>query len=264
MTLVVLATAWLAGVWLAAAVEWPLWLWLATAVVTFPPAWLLRRHGRLGLILAALTAAGLGGARYLVAQPVIDAGHVAFYNDQPDFVTLTGLVSDEPDVRDTYTNLRVAVAEIRFENGQATAVTGQVLVRAPRTPAILYGTEVEINGRLQTPTDSPDFSYRDYLARQGIHSTMSRPRLTVLAENAGSPLKHAIFALKARAQATITRILPDPQASLLTGILLGNDNGMPPALAEDFRATGLTHIIAISGDNITTLCTQMQDRFSGN
>jgi competence protein ComEC len=45
----------------------------------------------------------------------------------------------------------------------------------------------------------------------------------------------------------IQQILPQPQASLLSGILLGVDAGLPVVVQEDFRATGTTHIIAISG-----------------
>src|SRR4029077_6295754 len=35
----------------------------------------------------------------------------------------------------------------------------------------------------------------------------------------------------------------EPQASLLAGIILGNQNGMPPQLTQAFQATGTTHII---------------------
>jgi predicted membrane metal-binding protein len=45
----------------------------------------------------------------------------------------------------------------------------------------------------------------------------------------------------------IQQILPEPQASLLSGILLGVDVGLPTVVQEDFRATGTTRIIAISG-----------------
>ena len=45
----------------------------------------------------------------------------------------------------------------------------------------------------------------------------------------------------------------EPAGSLLTGILIGDDNGLPQDLADDFRVTGMTHIIAISGFNIAIL-----------
>jgi competence protein ComEC len=75
----------------------------------------------------------------------------------------------------------------------------------------------------------------------------------VVDENAGNPLYHAIFTFKSQAQATIAQLIPEPQAALLTGILLGNDNGLPPDLNEAFRITGMTHIIAISGFNVALL-----------
>lgn len=253
MILLYWGIGWFLGIWLAATLDWSLLPWLVLGGVGLVTAVLTHRRSPTTLpALIILAAVGFGGARTVLAQPTLGPDHIANYNDG-DYVTVTGLVVDEPDVRDSYINLRVAAETVRLESGSETAVSGLILVRAPRFPVIDYGTVVEVNGRLETPPDDPDFSYRDYLARQGIHSLVSRPRLTVVAEGQGSAIKHAIFAFKARAQATISHILPDPQASLLAGILLGNDNGLPPALADDFRLTGLTHIIAISGFNIAIL-----------
>jgi competence protein ComEC len=50
-----------------------------------------------------------------------------------------------------------------------------------------------------------------------------------------------------RAKNVIAQILPEPQASLLTGILLGDDSGIPNSVQDAFRTTGTSHIIAISG-----------------
>jgi predicted membrane metal-binding protein len=41
--------------------------------------------------------------------------------------------------------------------------------------------------------------------------------------------------------------VPEPQASLLTGILLSDDSGIPKSVQDTFRATGTSHMIAISG-----------------
>jgi competence protein ComEC len=85
------------------------------------------------------------------------------------------------------------------------------------------------------------------LTRQGVHSQMIAPDITLGAERGGSPILRIIFAMKERARVTIQQALPDPQAALLTGILLGDDGSLPPELEEQFRTTGMTHIIAISG-----------------
>jgi competence protein ComEC len=75
----------------------------------------------------------------------------------------------------------------------------------------------------------------------------------VLARDQGLAPLAWLYAFKARAKNVIAQILPEPQASLLTGILLGDDAGVPQSLQEAFRITGTSHILAISGYNITIL-----------
>lgn len=254
MTIVILTIAWMIGIWLASVVALPLAGWLATAVFLLPLALLFRRReGRAALALAALAALAFGGARYTLALPQIDANHLAFYNDAPESVGIIGVVVKEPDVHDRHTNLRVAAEQISFGDGTTYPVEGLLLVRANRFPEVPYGARVGVNGRLETPPEGEQFSYKAYLARQGVHSFVAQGRVRVLAEGQGSPALHAILALKAQAQATINLLIPEPEAALLSGILLGNDNGIPPDLAQDFRDTGMTHIIAISGFNIAIL-----------
>ena len=59
-----------------------------------------------------------------------------------------------------------------------------------------------------------------------------------------------LYRLKDHALATVYRIFPDPEASLLAGILLGVETGIPQEVQEAFKTTGTSHIIAISGFNI--------------
>lgn len=253
MFVVYLTVCWFIGIALAVLIPFPPSNAVPLAMAGLVGAALLRRWRQVAWLLAGLSLLCLGGARYTIALPVIDENNVAFYNDTGATVGLLGLVNKEPDVRDNYVNLRVAVSHIAFADGSSRPVTGDVLVQAARFPVIPYGTEVAVNGRLETPPEDEDFSYKDYLARQGIYSIMANAPVDVLAAEQGSPLLQAIYALKWQAQETINRLIPDPEASLLSGILLGNDNGIPPDLAEDFRITGMTHIIAISGFNIAII-----------
>jgi len=108
-----------------------------------------------------------------------------------------------------------------------------------------------VQGELETPPEWEDFSYRDYLARKSIYSYMARAQVERLSGGEGTVWKRVLLDFKGRAFAVIGRIIPDPEASLLSGILLGVDTGIPPNLMEDFSATGTTHVIAISGFNIS-------------
>lgn len=252
MTAVYGGIAWLIGIWFAAQLGGDVAIWLSGGGLGLAGAILLRRFAPARIGLLCLGMAGLGGARYLYAQPTIDQSHIAFYNGSDD-VILEGTVVAEPDVRDRVLQLRLDAEQITLSNGVTRPVSGQALVRVWRYPPVPYGARIRVNGRIETPPELEDFSYRDYLARQGIYSLANLPTLTILETGAGHPLYHAIFAFKERAAATIGRLIPNPEAALLSGILLGNDNGIPPALDDQFRLTGMTHIIAISGFNIAIL-----------
>ena len=124
---------------------------------------------------------------------------------------------------------------------------------ASRNPTIPYGARLQLSGDLETPQNFDDFDYREYLARQGIFSTMRFPELEILDDDLGNPVVQFLLKIKDRAQNSINHLLPGPEAALLSGILLGNDAGLSEELEQDFRATGMTHIIAISGFNIAII-----------
>ncbi|MEM7115880.1 MAG: DNA internalization-related competence protein ComEC/Rec2 [Chloroflexota bacterium] len=252
MLIIYLTVCWLAGVWLASTYSLPVPIIATIIIIGLASTILWRRFPLWRQIALCIAVLGLGMVRYGLAIPTIDENHVAFYNGSRKSI-LTGTVTDEPDVRDRFVNLEVTVEAITLADGTTHPVVGKVQVQTFRFPVIEYGTRLQLNGRLETPPENRDFSYKDYLARQDIHSLMALPDITILAEGEGNPIYAAILGLKQRAQTTIQRLIPEPEAALLVGILLGNDNGLPPDLEEDFRRTGMTHIIAISGFNIAIL-----------
>jgi hypothetical protein len=73
------------------------------------------------------------------------------------------VVDDEPDVRDTYQNLRLRAESLALASGPPISVTGLALVRAPRYPARAYGERLAVSGELETPPVLDDFSYKDYI-----------------------------------------------------------------------------------------------------
>jgi competence protein ComEC len=80
-----------------------------------------------------------------------------------------------------------------------------------------------------------------------VYSLIDRPHVSVLEHDQGSPILDIIYGFRNRAYVVIQQILPEPQASLLSGILLGIDAGLPADVQQDFRVTGTSHVIAISG-----------------
>lgn len=226
MSMIPIGIGWLAGMWAAFTFELPTEPLLITVGIPLIAVVLWRDSPRTRLLLIALLAFLLGALRVTTARPVFDANDLATYNDQ-GVVTVTGVVDDYPDQRDQSVNLRIRAEtlerRVSGESADAMMIEGMLLVRAPRLPEYRYGDRIEIRGTLQTPPEFATFSYRDYLAGQGIHSIIDQPRIDLLEHDQGSPILAAIFDLKDRAHDTIAHILPEPQASLLTGIMLGED-----------------------------------------
>ncbi|MBE7467884.1 MAG: DNA internalization-related competence protein ComEC/Rec2 [Anaerolineae bacterium] len=244
--------AWLAGIALAGWLNLP-WVLVLLAALPALGALLLYRQSPAPRLWAITALAFLAGMfRVLFFQPVFDENDLAFYNDAPRPVRITGLVVDEPDVRDNYINLRLE-AESLQQGDSTLPVSGLLLVRAPRYPERFYGDRLTVAGQLETPPVFEDFSYKDYLARFGIHSLMRRPRIELIASNQGNPFWTALLVFKTRASQTINRLLAEPYASLLNGILLGIETGIPKGLYETFNLTGTSHIIVISGSNISLI-----------
>ena len=246
-----LALAWIAGITLARWLNLP---WPVIVIASLPPlsALFLYRHSPRALTWAVLGLALLAGAlRFAFSGPTIDESHVAFYNDNGSSIRLTGLVVEKPDVRDDYNNLRLQAE--KFQSDTTRPVEGLVLVRAPRYPEYAYGDRLAVTGNLETPPIFEDFSYKDYLARSGIHSLIRRSQIELVETGQGQPFWLTLFAFKAHASETINRILAEPYASLLNGILLGVETGIPEQLYESFNLTGTSHIIVISGSNIALI-----------
>lgn len=195
----------------------------------------------------------LGAARYQVSVPVFDATDLGWYNDRGHEVLVTGWVTDPLDLRDNYANLKVYATSIDTGDGTDVNVKGNLLVRADPDEEYHYGEVIRLRGKLETPIETEEFSYRDYLARQGIHSIMSSAEVTVLPGREGAFFFRGLYAIKEHALKTVYRIFPDPEASLLAGILLGVDKGLPEDLQQAFQETGTAHIIAISGFNISII-----------
>ncbi len=260
MTLLYLIAAWSTGIFLASQQNTPIKWWAILAGASALVAWALRANRRARLVWLCALMFMLGAARLAWSQRPLPDDHIAHYADV-GYVTITGVVVQDPDVRDTLVNLRVDAEQIAWRDTQH-STKGTVLVQASRLGKYAYGDRVQASGTLLTPPEFDGFSYRDYLARSGIHVIMSNADVTVIAHHQGQPLLEALFTFKARAQAVVNRTLPSPQAPLLSGILLGAENDIPENIREAFNNTGTSHIIAISGANIIVVIAVFMQLFA--
>lgn len=249
MRLVYIAIGWSLGIILSANLAaLPGFFWPGGALLAFLLLAICWRWPERRLAAVVLLAFTLGGLRQgLVPQ----TSEIARFNHSGG-LSFEGVVVGEPDVRDERIYLRVA-AESVFHASYQGPSSGYVLVLAPRTVPVLYGDRIRATGMLITPAEYDTFSYADFLARQEVFSIMENAAVQVLDGGHGAPFFSALLDVKQRAHLAINRALPEPQAGLLAGILLGNERGISPALADDFSVVGASHIIAISGFNMSLI-----------
>src|SRR5215216_2393960 len=252
--------AFLGGIVLASLVALSIWVWISLTVFAIvllffsqvlaprlPASFPL--HPFAFVLLCALC---LGAARYQISVPRFNAFHIAFYNDRDYDLVITGTLVEPPDYRDNYTNLRLKVSGVDTGDREL-PVSGLLLARVSNNQVFHYGDILRLRGKLKTPPENEDFSYRDYLAAQHIHSYMPTAEVTVLPGRGGNLFSRALYALKEKTLSNIYRLFPDPESSLMAGILLGVDTGLTNDLQQAFKDTGTAHIIAISGFNISII-----------
>lgn len=162
---------------------------------------------------------------------------------------VVGTVADDPDQRET--SLRVVI-DIETING--TAAEGKLLAMLPRESEVVFGERIDVRGFIEKPEAfeveaGRMFDYPGYLRVRGIHSIMP---FATLRSQEGAPwsVRGALYEMKSVFERSLERTLPEPQGSLLEGILLGERGGFSPELIQLFVIAGLIHIVVFSGSNM--------------
>lgn len=159
----------------------------------------------------------------------------------------TGILCDEPRFKDT-------TLQFCFDPDGAGA---RFLVTTDRYPEYRYGDRLVIRGALQKPKNfesyegGPIFNYVSYLAKDGVAYIMAFPEITHISSHHGSGVLEVLFSIKSAFLSTMQMLLPEPESSVLGGILLGTRHSISRDLTEDFRKVGLIHILVLSGYNVT-------------
>ncbi len=161
---------------------------------------------------------------------------------------MRGIVWKDPERADNSQRIRLKVTEVE---GRILDEFFYALVTARRYPSYTIGDALKIHGVLEAPSNYSEFDYVSYLARDRIFSVIAFPEMTKVGEGEGPRLPGYLAAVKRAFEEKIDGALPEPHAAFLKGLTLGERESLPPELVEDFRRTGTSHIVALSGYNIT-------------
>jgi len=203
----------------------------------------------LGILILCLF---LGVIRFNLSLPENENSQIHYFNDQQ--VEFIGIVAKEPDARQDRIKYEIKAQDILLENASA-QVSGKVLVTNFLFPEYEYGDQLKLNCSLKSVEPIEDFAYDKYLARYNIYSLCYYPQIDLLEAEQGSFILGSILKAKNYFVSRTNKVLPEPQASFLAGLLIGAKKSIPSDLLEVFNITGTTHIIAVSGYNVTIIAT---------
>jgi competence protein ComEC len=235
------AAAWLGA--LLARSPGPLWPAATAAFAIGGSVLVWRRRGRaagLTLLAAILVGGAVATAAGVRAARVSD-NPLAALGRADASVTVFGTVVDDPRlVQGRFAQeVMVRVEVTRVRTGATTlALREPVLVfGSPAWSATPLGVSVEVTGRL-SPSDGGDVA--------AILSTHEGPDI-----RAGpDPWWRASARMRQALRDSAARLPPDRRV-LVPALVDGDDAGLDQALVDDFRTTGLTHLLAVSGTNLT-------------
>ena len=204
-----------------------------------------RPHAAQTVAAALVVLLGVGAAAHLRVGATEDSALRAWADEQA-VAELTGLVTTDPRPRagehGGYVLVRMQV-HTATARGQTRRTRLPVMVVAPESwaePGVRpeLGSVISLRGRL-APVD-------------GELAALVRARGSpVVLQEPGRVLDGAAR-VRAALRASVAH-LPPEERSLIPALVVGDDQGMPEQLVEDFEVSGLTHLLAVSGTNLTLM-----------
>lgn len=198
---------------------------------------------RLALLAVSLAIAGLwwGGLRFdaLARSPLTrELGRSASAE-----VVVTG------PARVTPFSVR-ASGQVRRWDGDPLRERVMLELRAGRSPP--QGAVLRLRARPVAPRGpETGFDERAWLARQGIRVVLRGESWRIVGRRGG--IGGVADRLRAELSTALASGAEGERRALLLGIVLGADEGIDPTLRDAFRASGLAHILAVSGQNVGIL-----------
>ena len=243
MPALTLAVAWCVGLGAASVLLSTQPIAAAVALALALPMFALALAVRPAIVGLAILTALLGIARaelpvtdeHVAQRAVAIAGQTA---------VIVGWVADDARAAAGGAEVLVQPRQV-VVGGIAVGEVGNLMVRW-RGPAIAgFGDTVQATGKLRLPRDLPTFDRRAYLAQRQAFLELQATSFDVVASGGG--LLAWAASLRHWYTGALDAALPAPHAGVLLGVVLGIRQGIPPDLQDALIATGLVHLLVLSG-----------------
>jgi competence protein ComEC len=223
---------------------------LAVAIVTFVVAVATRRVT--GFVLLCVAATCAGGALTSRALDGLAHSPLTTVVERREGGVIDATLVDDPvaDRFSTRVLARVhwlrperARAAVRIQAGDRTVAIDAAGDAAGPLGVLQAGDGVRLVGYFR-PLDPFEERWR-WRHAVGAFSAHDLTRV----HGARSPLLRVANTIRARVLAG-HQAVPEPQRALIAGFLVGDTGNLPEPVVDDFRASGLSHLVAVSGENV--------------
>ena len=211
---------------------------------------IFRKQKICSVIFLCLFFSLLGNFRFNFTQFFRAKNLISYHNGEK--VLFQGMVAEAPDIRSDKIKYTVETKKIYLENFES--IKGKVLVSGELYPEYEYGDFLEISCKIQAPEKIDDFDYEKYLERYNIYSLCYFPKIKLLEKNKGDFLYLEILKFRNKLKDITDLAMKKPESSIFAAINLGLTRETPQDVLQVFANAGVSHIIAISGTNITIIC----------
>lgn len=191
-------------------------------------------------IVWILFAVAIFVLRYYTALPTFDPTYVGSYHGI--YAEMRGKIREPPEESFSRTEISIEINAIK-QFGQWFPIHGNIVVYAHFQENIQYGDTIGVKGELQK-------SFRN---DPRIAAIVKNPHIELIVKSQKNFLFRSLFQLKQIFVKRLENLLPEPSGSFAAGILLGARGSIQREILDDFKKSGLTHIIALSGFNIVIL-----------
>ncbi|MDO8626677.1 MAG: ComEC/Rec2 family competence protein [Candidatus Magasanikbacteria bacterium] len=206
--------------------------------------------------------------------------NICYYNGQK--INITGEVAKYPEEKISSLEYVVKVKTVGIVGEGIElvrqSVNGKILLKTSLANKFTYGDTLAFGCFVEVPKPrsrqaagqaaeykaSNNFRYDRYLASRNIQAVCNDVRsvtfLSGISQNYEGPVKFIgskIYWVRSVFFSTASQIWAEPENSFINGLLFGGSSGFPESLKKSFQRTGLSHVLAVSGFNITIIASAL-------
>ena len=212
-------------------------------------------HRRINLTLLLLTPALMGVGYWRADDTKLEAESIAWAELGEQTVRLHGAVADDPQLRGGGVRLLLEAEAIEI-GAERRSLDDQIQLHIPDAIEIEYGDRIAVQVIL-TPTSGADEEYLQWLANRRISaSALARSGSVDFLGRADLSWWQSLAAdARRELNRSLRMALPPPLSGVAQGMITGRRDAIDPELRSDLNDTSLSHLIVISGSNLTLLTT---------